>query len=125
MSWMSDIFESLLEEPLGKKKFVHLHSLKSIFPCNFLYFAEPPVQCTSFVAKLGKVKRTLLFAVILNDKDGNHLINHAWIPFWHVVLALLPHMNSNSLLDNIDIYLRKDLVSTKLSTLISKSCDYQ
>ena len=50
---------------------------------------EPPVERTNFMAKLGKVKRTLLFALLLNDEDGNCLIDQAWNPFWRVALVPL------------------------------------
>ena len=74
------------------------------------------------------VRRTLLFAILLNDEDRNRLIDQTWIPFWHVALAPLQHVNNNFLLrnlDNIDIYLRRDLVFTKLSPPLNESFDYQ
>ena len=114
---MSDIFKSSLEKP---PKIRALLQLMKNLRKNTISLS---VQRINFVAKLGKVKRTLLFAVLLNDEDENRQIDLAWIPLRQVVLASLPHMNNNSL-DNIDIYLR-GLVSTKLSTPINKSLGYQ
>ena len=58
---------------------------------------ESSVQRTNFVAILGNVKCTLLFAILLSDKDGNRLIDQVWIPFWCVMLVPLLHVNNNSL----------------------------
>ena len=59
------------------------------FEAHLPVLVEPPVQRTNFMAKLGKVKRTLLFALLLNDEDGNCLIDQAWNPFWRVALVPL------------------------------------
>ena len=70
-------------------------------------------------------------AILLNNKDGNRLIDQVWIRFWHVMLGPLLHVNTNCLLrnlHNINIYLRRDLVSTKLSTNLlttSSKCQYK
>ena len=84
MSWISDIFESSLEEPPKKKRNSHTSSAHK---------ESSPVQRTNFVAKLGKVKRTLLFTFLLNDEDGNRQIDQEWNPFLRIALAPLPHVN--------------------------------
>ena len=58
---------------------------------------------TSVVAKLGKVKRTLLFALLLNDEDGNRQIDQEWNPFCRVVLAPLSYVNFYEILISISI----------------------
>ena len=58
--WISDIFESSLEEPPKKKR--NLRTSSAHEESSF-------VQRTNFVAKLGKVKQTLLFALLLNDES--------------------------------------------------------
>ena len=67
------------------------------FEAHLPVLVEPPVQRTNFVAKLGKVKRTLLFVLLQNDEDGNRLIDQAWKQFWHVAFVPLSYVN-NSLL---------------------------
>ena len=84
MSWISDIFKSSLEEPPKKQR----NSCTSS-----AHKESSPVQWTNFVAKLGKVKCTLLFALLLNDEDGNRQINQEWDPFCHVALVPLSHVN--------------------------------
>ena len=88
---MSDIFESSLEE------MPKIHTLLQLMKNIWKNAISPPVQRTNFVAKLGKVKCTLLFAVLLNDEVENCLIDLAQIPFRRIALAPLLHGNSNSL----------------------------
>ena len=59
------------------------------FEAHLPVLVEPPVQRTNFMAKLGKVKHTLPFDLLLNDKDGNRLIDQAWNPFWRIALVPL------------------------------------
>ena len=60
---MPDISESSLEEPPKICAFLEL--TKNLQKNT----VSPLVQQTNFVTKLGKVKHTLLFAVLLNDED--------------------------------------------------------
>ena len=73
---MSDIFKSLMEEPPKKKKI-----------CALFQLTNNPCRPQEAHAPTTNVHHTLLFAVLLNNEDGNCLINQAWIPFgmshWH------------------------------------------
>ena len=64
---MSDIFESSLEEPPKRKEICTLHQLTKNLWKNTV--SSPKSQQMNFVAKLGKVKSSLHFAVLLNDED--------------------------------------------------------
>ena len=121
---MSDIFDSSLEEPpKNKKNRVLLQLMKNLWRTQWVHQeAHKETHMPTM-----NVLRTLLFTVLLNNEDGNRLITQPGIPFWSVALGPLSHDNNNFLLwnlNNIDIYLRRDLVFTKLATPINKSFDY-
>ena len=66
--------------------------------------SKPPCSENKLSGKAEQGKTySYLFTVLLNDGDGNHLINQAWIPFRRVALAPLLYVNNKQLPSIISI----------------------